>query len=34
MKDLLVKDIVAVAMGKLLCGDENTVCQNFTKDSR
>lgn len=34
MKDLLVKDIVAVTQGKLLWGDENIVFKNVTKDSR
>lgn len=31
---LLVKDIVNICNGKLFCGDENIVCNSFTKDTR
>ena len=34
MKDILVKDIVRVCKGKLICGNEETVCENFSKDTR
>ena len=34
MKDLKVKDIVRVTNGKLLCGDDETICSNFSKDTR
>ncbi len=31
---LLVKDIVKICHGYLLFGNENTICENFTKDTR
>ena len=34
MKELRVKDIIRVTNGKLLCGDEETICVNFSKDTR
>ena len=34
MKDILVKDIIRVCNGKLICGNEETVCENFCRDSR
>ena len=34
MKELKVKDIIRVTNGKLLCGDEETICVNFSKDTR
>ena len=34
MKNILVKDIVKICKGKLICGDENEVCENFSKDTR
>ena len=34
MKELKVKDIIRVTNGKLLCGDEKTICNNFSKDTR
>lgn len=34
MKDILVKDIVRVCNGTLICGNENLVCENFSKDTR
>ena len=34
MKELRVKDIIRVTNGKLLCGDEKTICNNFSKDTR
>ena len=34
MKELKVKDIIRVTNGKLLCGDEETICNNFSKDTR
>lgn len=34
LKDILVKDILKITNGKLLCGDENIVCENFSKDTR
>ena len=32
--DITVKDIIKVCNGKLLTGDENAVCENFSKDTR
>ena len=34
MKDILVKDIIKICNGKLICGKEDTVCENFCRDSR
>ena len=34
MKEILVKDIIEVCEGKLLYGNENIVCNNFSKDTR
>ena len=34
MKDILVKDIIEICKGKLICGNENTICENFSKDTR
>ena len=34
MKDFLAKDILKICNGKLICGDENTVCKEFCKDTR
>lgn len=34
MKQILVKDILKITNGKLIKGEENTVCENFSKDSR
>lgn len=34
MKDILVKDIVKVTGGELVCGNAETVCENFYRDSR
>ena len=34
MKDILVKDITRICKGKLICGDEEEICENFVKDSR
>ena len=31
---MTVKDIIKICDGKLLCGDENIVCENFSKDTR
>lgn len=31
---IYVKDIVNVCHGRLICGDENILCQSFTKDTR
>ena len=33
-KNLTVKDIINCTNGKLIIGDENTVCKNFERDSR
>ena len=32
--EIRVKDIIKVCNGKLLTGDENTICENFSKDTR
>lgn len=34
MKSILVKDILRECNGKLMCGNEDEVCENFSKDSR
>ena len=34
MKDILVKDILRECNGKLICGNENEICENFSKDTR
>lgn len=34
MKDILVKDIIKVTGGELVCGCEETVCESFCRDSR
>lgn len=34
MKDILVKDIIRICKGKLLCGNEEEICENFSRDSR
>ncbi|MDD4375752.1 MAG: UDP-N-acetylmuramoyl-tripeptide--D-alanyl-D-alanine ligase [Clostridia bacterium] len=34
MKELLVKDILNCSNGKLVCGNEDIICKNFSKDSR
>lgn len=33
-KDILVKDILKICKGKLLCGSEEEICENFCRDSR
>ena len=32
--EIRVKDIIKVCNGKLLTGDENAICENFSKDTR
>ena len=34
MKDIKVFDVIRECNGKLIVGDENTVCENFSKDTR
>ena len=34
MKDILVEDIIRTSNGTLICGDINTVCENYCRDSR
>ena len=34
MKDVLVKDIIRECNGKLICGNSDTVCENYCRDSR
>jgi len=34
MKNILVKDIIRVCNGKLICGNEEEICENFARDSR
>ena len=34
MKDILVKDIIKICNGKLICGNENEICENFSRDTR
>ena len=31
MKDILVKDIIRTCNGKLICGNEETICKDFAK---
>lgn len=33
-KDILVKDILKICNGKLICGNENEICEIFSKDTR
>lgn len=33
-KNLLVKDIIRICKGKLICGNEEEICENFSKDTR
>lgn len=34
MNNILVKDIIKICKGKLICGNEEEVCENFSKDTR
>ena len=34
MKDILVKDIIKICNGKLICGSQEEICENFSRDSR
>lgn len=34
MKNILVKDIIRICKGKLICGNEEEICENFSKDTR
>ncbi len=34
MKDIRVLDVVRECRGKLLCGNENDICESFSKDTR
>ena len=34
MKDILVKDIIRECSGKLICGDMDTICEEYCRDSR
>lgn len=34
MKSIKVKDIIEICKGTLICGNENQVCENFSKDTR
>lgn len=34
MKDIFVKDIIRECNGKLICGDLNTICEDYCRDSR
>ena len=31
---MTVKDIIKICNGKLLCGDEETICKSFCNDTR
>lgn len=33
-KDILVKDILKICNGKLICGNKDEICENFSKDTR
>lgn len=34
IKDILIKDILKICNGKLICGNEDEICENFSKDTR
>ncbi|MCI8620759.1 MAG: hypothetical protein HFJ50_02870 [Clostridia bacterium] len=34
MREITVKDFIRIADGKLLCGNENEVLENFKKDTK
>lgn len=34
MKNITVKDIIEICNGELICGNLQTVCENFSKDTR
>ncbi len=34
MNEIYVKDILKICKGTLICGDENIICENFSKDTR
>ncbi len=34
MNELKVKDIIKVCNGKLICGNENEICEEFCKDTK
>jgi len=34
MKNILVKDVIRICKGKLICGNEEIICENFSKDTR
>ena len=34
MIDIKVKDVIKICNGKLVYGDENIICENFSKDTR
>lgn len=34
MKKITIKDIIQICEGKLVCGNEETICENFCKDTR
>lgn len=34
MKQLTVKDILEICNGKLICGNQEQICENFSKDTR
>lgn len=34
MKSLTVKDILEICDGTLICGNQDTICENFSKDTR
>ena len=34
MKDILVRDIIKICNGKLICGNQEEICEDFSRDSR
>ncbi len=34
MRDITVKDIIQICNGKLICGNQDYICENFCKDTR
>lgn len=31
---ITVKDIIDITKGKLICGDENEICENFSRNTK
>ena len=33
-KPITIKNIIEITNGKLICGNENAICEEFSKDTR